>query len=127
MNGHLDYEAHKTDKDATVIMLVVHGTGENRVGFESVLRVAEVMEQCLNLVAAKSQGYGDAWRSQGWMGNVARVQSKTARLTNMLWRDMPIEDGDETVEETLKDLMNLTAFTILNRRVGNRWGRGRGV
>jgi hypothetical protein len=64
------------------------------------------------------------------MGNLARIMSKTARLQNMLWSDQqyPISaDGrgqeEESVMDTLKDLMALAAFMGANIEDGNRWGK----
>lgn len=84
--------------------------------------VAE-FEKAINLVAVKSEGYGDAWRVQGWMGNLARIMSKVARLRTMLWRTEDAgQSGDEAVEDTALDLVNLSVFFLLNRRHQNRWG-----
>ena len=77
----------------------------------------------IHLYRKKNQNYGEAWRSQGWVGNVARVLSKSARLKNMLWREDPINDEEETVQETLLDLINLAAFAIINMRDRNKWGK----
>jgi hypothetical protein len=82
----------------------------------------EVFGQCITLQRRKALTYGDAFRSQGYMGNVARVLSKVARLKNMVWRDWSIEDTEETIEDTAFDLINLAAFFILNRRDRNKWG-----
>lgn len=82
-----------------------------------------VFEDCLNLAMAKNSGYGNAWREQGWMGNLARILSKTARLKNMAWRDNVAESLPEPHEETAGDLINLCVFFLFNRRDSNKWGR----
>lgn len=84
--------------------------------------------QVRDTIVRKSQGYGDAWRRQGYMGNLARVLSKSARLDNMLWCDVDqgMTDGPDTQEsvtETLVDLGAMAAFTVANLEEGNRWGR----
>lgn len=112
---------HPENPDCTIISMSVQAK-ENAVGFATVIAVAEVMQEALNLVAAKSKGYGDAWRSQGWMGNLARVQSKTSRLKNMLWCSLPHDSTKEPVEDTLLDLMNLSVFMLINKRNANQWG-----
>jgi hypothetical protein len=85
--------------------------------------LAEVFLEAIDLVTMKDAHYGGAWRTQGYMGNVARVLSKVSRLKTMMWCD---EDPDEALEEpimdTLVDLINLAAFTVVNLREGNRWG-----
>lgn len=87
--------------------------------------------QVRDIIVRKSEGYGDAWQAQGYMGNLARVMSKEARLRNMLWGDNT--DGDysegevhpeyESVMDTLVDLGALAAFMVSNLEEGNRWGR----
>ena len=85
--------------------------------------------QVRDLLSAKSVGYGNAWQEQGYMGNLARVLSKTARIKNMMWGDHNPEDldhiehDDESVLDTLKDLGALCALAIKNIEEGNRWGR----
>lgn len=81
-----------------------------------------IFDQCLRLMAEKEQNYGGAWRTQGWQGNIARILSKCARLKAMLWREQPQESSTEPVEDTLLDLINLSVFTLINRRNENRWG-----
>lgn len=79
----------------------------------------------------KKRAYGDAWMRQGYMGNLARIMSKAARLENMLWRDQVqgldfdiSQDGDqESVMDTLIDLSAMCSLMIANLEDGNRWGR----
>lgn len=82
------------------------------------------LEGALNTFYAKEKMYGGAWRQQGWMGNLARIMSKTARLKNMLWRGEELTDEQETVNDTLQDMINLCVFALLNRGQRNRWGSG---
>lgn len=99
---------------------------------EAVIVFNAYSEAVLELIRQKDRAYGGAWRKQGWMGNLARVMSKTARLENMLWRDTPwlgTGGGESEVEaedalQTIKDLMALCAFMGANIEDGNRWGRG---
>jgi hypothetical protein len=87
--------------------------------------------QVRDTIVRKSEGYGNAWQRQGWLGNLARILSKTARLDNMLWREKPWMDtgGEEAAEEqesvleTAVDLGALCAFFVSNVEAGNRWGR----
>lgn len=81
--------------------------------------------ECVDLMMKKDALYGGAWKAQGYMGNVARVLSKVERLKNLLWRDgIPDTDKEteETIEDTLQDLVNLAFFTRSNYQSGNRWG-----
>jgi hypothetical protein len=103
-------------------IMVVVGTGEDI----AIQALSEVFEDALNLAASKNASYGDAWRRQGWMGNFARIHSKTSRLKNMIWRDDKDLDGadKETIEDTLLDLINLAGFMMINRTDRNKWGDG---
>lgn len=78
------------------------------------------------LVREKDKAYGGAWRKQGYMGNLARIMSKAARLESMVWRDdkdgYQLDEFGETVQDTLHDLMALAAFMATNLEEGNRWG-----
>jgi len=93
---------------------------------KTLVMMTEVFEDCLNLVAEKSVGYGNAWQEQGWMGNAARIMSKAARLKSMVWRD-ELRRGfyatDESIEDTVLDTVNLSLFFLLNRRLSNKWGQ----
>jgi hypothetical protein len=79
------------------------------------------------------QAYGNAWREQGYMGNLARIMSKASRLRNMLWRDGTWvgTGGEESAEEkesavdTLLDLSALCALMAANLEDENRWGHDR--
>lgn len=97
----------------------VLGDAEGDVTTAHLLRI---FSEAINLQRKKALTYGEAFRSQGYMGNVARVLSKAARLRRMLWLDFPIEDAEEPVQDTLLDLINLAGFLIINYRDRNRWG-----
>lgn len=95
----------------------------------TVQEVRAYFEECTQIVKAKNPKYGEAWKRQGYMGNLARVMSKAARLESMLWKDVidgaPVPEEElsgESIEDTLRDLANLTAFMMLNYTEGNRWG-----
>lgn len=85
-------------------------------------------ERVLALVREKDRAYGGAWQQQGYMGNLARIQSKASRLKNMLWIDYSpenegqVEPNEESVADTLRDLMALCTFALSNIEEGNRWG-----
>jgi hypothetical protein len=78
-----------------------------------------------DLLVRKS-AYGDAWKEQGYMGNVGRILSKATRLRNMAWtdsEDTAVDPDDESVLDTLLDLSALCAFAIANIEEENKWGR----
>lgn len=115
----------------------IHFDNEAGVFIETGMRHPEVVplaavawdkyaEKVRELILAKSQDYGNAWVAQGYMGNLARVLSKEARLKNMLWRDDPDryhrDEHGESVQDTLYDLGALAAFLVANLEKDNRWG-----
>lgn len=101
---------------------IENGLEENMVGYETQRRLLHLFESCLVLQQRKASTYGEAWRDQGWVGNVGRVLSKAARLKNMVWRDQPVESATEPVDETLMDMINLAAFALINYTDKNKWG-----
>jgi hypothetical protein len=84
------------------------------------------LEGVVNIVWLKTQRYGDTWRKQGWMGNLARILSKSGRLENMQWQDFGVEDANESVQDTAQDLVALAVFFLMNKGQQNKWGRVRG-
>jgi hypothetical protein len=83
------------------------------------------VEEQLALIVDKSQGYGQAWRTQGYMGNIGRLLSKMERLRNLAWHE--VADGDdlrdeEAIREELVDIANIALFGITNLDNDNVWG-----
>lgn len=80
----------------------------------------------LALIRKKDAQYGGAWAKQGYIGNLARIFSKSDRLRSMMWRDgadMDQHPDPESVLDTLYDLSALCAMAIANIEEGNRWGK----
>lgn len=114
-------DAHET---TTKRIPTLPNLSPNPAQSEAETAFAAYAEAVQALVRAKDQAYGGAWRKQGYMGNLARIMSKTARLEAMLWSDNAIPEAvDEAVTDTLKDLMALAAFMAANIEDGNQWGR----
>jgi hypothetical protein len=74
------------------------------------------------LHADKNRAYRDAWRSQGWRGNLGRVLNKATRLRNMMWRREVVEDELEPPESTMIDALNILVYTLINYQDQNEWG-----
>lgn len=91
-------------------------------GSATLLAAVQEMAGALGVMYEKNALYGGAWREQGWMGNLARIMSKSARLRAMLWRDFHLNSAEDPFTDTLQDLINLCVFMSLNRKSGNRWG-----
>lgn len=103
-------------------LILEGGLEEGVEGYTTQQDMLGIFETALSLQRQKASTYGEAFRSQGYMGNVARVLSKVSRLRNMVWRDDQFEDSLESIEDTMLDLINLSAFFLINRRIRNKWG-----
>lgn len=92
-----------------------------------------VMAEALEIFDQKNQDYGDAWRKNGWRGNLPRIFEKADRVKELLWRADPRTPAvnDESAVNTLLDMVNSLAFTIINLReeveYGNEVPRSRRV
>lgn len=95
---------------------------EGMEGTRTLIALSNFYGHALATAQEKSFTYGDAWRRQGWMGNLARMMSKMARLKNMCWRDHSMEDARESVSDSALDLANITGFFAINRSEDNKWG-----
>lgn len=91
---------------------------------DTIGQMSRVFDEAIRIASQKNQDYADAWREQGWRGNLARILSKSARLKNMLWRrdSSFLNGGQETVRETALDQINTLAFFIINLDDGREWG-----
>lgn len=86
-------------------------------------QMKRVYEEALGLAATKNTDYGDAWRDQGWRGNLSRVFEKAKRLRTILWRsNVQPTAVQEGVRETAIDMINTLAFFIINLDAGVEWG-----
>lgn len=87
-------------------------------------QIRAVFDEALSLFERKNADYGDAWRLQGWRGNLSRIMEKVQRLRTTLWRNGAIsfEIGDEDGRQTALDMMNSLAFFILNWDERREWG-----
>lgn len=104
--------------------LPINEIGGTSAPDRTVLALAHVFEEALNVAYRKASGYGMAWQRQGYMGNVARILSKTARIENLVWNDEPEgDDHCENVQDTLGDLVSIVAFALVNYKADNRWGK----
>jgi hypothetical protein len=89
----------------------------------TISQMRRVFDECLDLASRKNRDYGDAWRDQGWRGNLSRVFEKAKRLRTLLWRgDAQPSQVRESARETAIDTINTMAFFILNHDAGVEWG-----
>lgn len=87
-------------------------------------QVYAIFNQSLETLRAKNEDYGDAWRFQGWRGNLPRIFEKANRVRNLLWRADPMlpSISKEAAVDTLRDMLNTIAFAIVNIEEGVEWG-----
>jgi hypothetical protein len=86
-------------------------------------QMKRIYDEALNLAATKNTDYGDAWRDQGWRGNLSRVFEKAKRLRTVLWRsNVQPTAVRETVRETAVDMINTLTFFVINLDAGVEWG-----
>lgn len=110
-------------KNQPSLKLVIEGGLEDtQDGYHTQIALLSIFESALQLQQRKQMGYGEAWRDQGYMGNVGRVLGKVSRLRNMLWRDIEVNGSSESIEDSLMDLIVLSGFALINRRERNKWG-----
>lgn len=83
-----------------------------------------IYNEALDLARRKNHDYGDAWRSNGWRGNLSRVFEKSHRLRTLLWNGNAPEARvtDEDVRQTAIDMLNTLTFFIMNMEAGVEWG-----
>lgn len=83
---------------------------------DSYAEVQRIFADALDLFARKNADYGDAWRRNGWRGNLSRIFEKADRVRHLVWRADPRVPavGDEAAVQTLKDMLNTIAFAIIN-------------
>lgn len=90
---------------------------------DTITRMQAVFGEALSLAQRKNADYGDAWKDQGWRGNLSRVFEKDKRLRTILWNgdkvDIHVREG---VRETAIDMMNTLAFFVMNHDAGVEWG-----
>jgi hypothetical protein len=103
-------------------LIIEDGLTEDQEGYKTQQELLGVFESALFMAVSKNKQYRDAWRKQGWMGNLARIMSKTERLRAMCWRNTAMESRNEPVQDTLLDLINLSAFFLINKGNDNQWG-----
>lgn len=120
------------DKNASAAYETYHGTVFPVDDPPTTAQVVAMFHDLgLRLAVAKNQAYADAWREQGYIGNIARVLSKASRLRAMAWGEQLADEGTagaseatgETLRDTLLDMANLCAFAAHNLDQGNRWGK----
>lgn len=91
---------------------------------DTIGEVHKIFSDALVTLEQKNHDYGDAWRKQGWRGNLSRIFEKDQRLRTLLWRSDPRTPlvGDESAVDTLRDMLNTICFAIINLTDGVEWG-----
>lgn len=99
----------------------------NGIGMTSVEYFKYTCEELASLYEEKNRRYGDSFARQiekrGFLVSLIRLEDKLARYDQLL--NNPSDDGgDESIEDTLKDLANYAIMTLMEvRRVSKERGR----
>ena len=84
-------------------------------------KMRDIFEGCLNIAKAKGRDYsGDQdgmknFRTFGWKGIVVRLNDKMERIVQFA-KSGSFQVKDESIEDTLKDLINYAALTLIMYR-----------
>jgi len=91
---------------------------------QSKYAMRQIFDEALSLFEQKNTDYGDAWREQGWRGNLSRILEKARRLKTVLWHGGPIgfAVAEEGARQTALDMINTLAFFIINHDERREWG-----
>ena len=81
-------------------------------------KIKEIAIEIADLVEKKNQDYGNSFdKTLAEYGNTAyflRIEDKLSRLKNLSKKDAAV--ADESVEDTLKDIIGYTLLMINNKR-----------
>jgi hypothetical protein len=77
-----------------------------------VKQMKDIQQEALELFTKKNKDYGDAFSSYGPIGVIIRMQDKIERLISINKNSIVLVDN-ETIRDTLIDLHNYAAMTIM--------------
>ena len=77
-----------------------------------VKQMKDIQQEALELFTKKNKDYGDAFSSYGPIGVIIRMQDKIERLISVNKNSIVLV-GNETIRDTLIDLHNYAAMTIM--------------
>ena len=93
--------------------------GEN-LGSFNIGGYLQVVERALDISIKKNNGYGkDNIGSLGLSGVFVRAWDKIHRLKSLVWDRSGRDDVDESVRDTLLDLLNYATYAIM--LLDNTW------
>jgi NTP pyrophosphatase (non-canonical NTP hydrolase) len=78
--------------------------------------IKKIAQEIADLVERKNRDYGNSFdKTLEEYGNVAyllRVEDKISRLKSLTWGNNPQRVSDESIEDTLKDIVGYTLLMI---------------
>ena len=80
------------------------------------IAIQKIVEDCLAILRAKGADYQDDISPLGIRGCFANLFRKVMRLKSLIWDEREAKVTDETLEDTLLDLINYGIITELLRR-----------
>ena len=76
-----------------------------------------IIKECKELSISKNNDYGtDSLTKFGINGIIIRLYDKIERLINLSYRNKKINVSSEKIEDTLKDIINYSIYSIMLER-----------
>lgn len=77
----------------------------------------KIVKECEELSRKKNADYGDdCLKRFGILGINVRLYDKIERLTNLIYNNKKQSVNDESIEDTLKDIINYSIYCIIINR-----------
>lgn len=106
-------------REATRRAKVEKVLGELGLGIDdSSIEQMMVFLEAMCIFQERNANYRDAWKEQGWRGNLMDLRRKVMRLWNQWWHPR----GTRGYLDNAVDLLNFTAFFLRNARAENEEG-----
>lgn len=85
--------------------------------------MVEVLEEALRKYIERDGVYQGAWKEAGWEDSLDHIRSKAKRLLRWSGTE-PLTIQQQAIEDDAIDLINYTAFFLLNLRADRRGDPG---
>lgn len=80
----------------------------------------EVLEEAFHKARGpKTADYGETWKRVGLKGNYIKIMIKEGRLRNLIWEQKEPEVKDESLRDTLIDLISYGVYSVICLDEGN--------
>jgi len=76
-------------------------------------RIKKIFAESLQLFKRKNHDYGESWEGLGLKGIFCGIYSKSSRLKQLIWKGENRNVKEETVRDTLRDLLVYAGMGIM--------------